>query len=41
MTKILHGCPDGKRTVSSNGKTMLIVKDMLGHEALYLTHSPT
>ena len=41
MTKIPQGCPDGNRTVSSNGKTMFIVKDMLGQETLYLTHSPT
>ena len=38
MTKIFHGCLDGIRTVPSNGKTMLIVKNMLGQEALYSTH---
>ena len=40
MTKILHGCLDGIRTVPSNGKVMLIVKNMLGQETLYSTHSP-
>ena len=40
MTKILHGCLDGIRTVPSNGKIMLIVKNMLGQETLYSTHSP-
>ena len=39
MTKILHGCLDGIRTVPSNGKIMLIVKNMLGQETLYSTHS--
>ena len=39
MTKILHGCLDEIRTVPSDGKTMLIVKNMLGQETLYLTHS--
>ena len=39
MTKIFHGCLDGIRTAPSNGKTILIVKNMLGQEALYLTHS--
>ena len=28
LTKILYGCVDGIRTVPSNGKTMLIVKNM-------------
>ena len=40
MTKILHGCLDGIRTVPSNGKIMLIVKNMLGQETFYSTHSP-
>ena len=40
MTKILHGCLDGIRTVPSNGKIMLIVKNMLGQETLYSTHLP-
>ena len=40
MTKILHGCLDGIRTVPSNGKIMLIIKNMLGQEILYSTHSP-
>ena len=39
MTRILHGCLDEIRTVSSNGKTMLIVKNMLDQETLYSTHS--
>ena len=39
MTKIFHGCLDGIRTATSNGKAMLIVKNMLGQEALYSTHS--
>ena len=39
MTKIFHGCLDGIRAAPSNGKTILIVKNMLGQEALYLTHS--
>ena len=41
MTKILNGCLDGTRTVPSIRKTMLIVKNMLGQETLYSTHSPT
>ena len=40
MTKILDGCLDGIRSVPSNGKIMLIVKNMLGQETLYSTHSP-
>ena len=40
ITKILHECLDGIRTVPSNGKIMLIVKNMLGQETLYSTHSP-
>ena len=40
MTKILHGCLDGIRTVPSNGKIMLIVKNMLGQETLNSTQSP-
>ena len=40
MTNILHGCLDGIRTVPSNGKIMLIVKDMLGQEMPYSTHLP-
>ena len=39
MTKIFHGCLDGIRTAPSNGKAMLTVKNMLGQEALYATHS--
>ena len=40
MTKIFHGCLDGIRTAPpSSGKIMVIVKNMLGQEALYLTHS--
>ena len=39
MTIIFHGCLGGIRTAPSNGKTMLIVKNMLGQEALYSTHS--
>ena len=39
-TKILHGCLDGIKTVPSNGKIMLIVKNMSGQETLYSTHSP-
>ena len=39
MTKIFHGCLDGIRTAPSNGKAMLIVKNMLGQKALYSTHS--
>ena len=39
MTMILHGFLDGIRTVPSNEKTMLIVKNMLGQETLIqLTH---
>ena len=42
MTKILHGRLDGIRTVASNEKkTMFIVKNMLGQEIFYSTHSPT
>ena len=37
ITKILHECLDGIRTVPSNGKLMLIVKNMLGH-SVQLTH---
>ena len=40
MAKSLHGCLDGIRIVPSNGKIMLIVKNMLGQETLYSTHSP-
>ena len=40
MTKILHGRLDGIKTVPLNGKIMLIVKNMLGQETLYSTHSP-
>ena len=40
MTKILDGCLDGIRSVPSNGKIMLIVKNMLGQETLYSTHPP-
>ena len=39
MTKILHGCLDEIRIVATNGKTMLIVKNMLGQETPYSTHS--
>ena len=39
MTKILQGCLDEIRTVPSNGKTMLIVKNTLGQETFYSTHS--
>ena len=39
MAKSLHGCLDGIRIVPSNGKIMLIVKNMLGQETLYSTHS--
>ena len=41
MTKILDGCVDGIRTMPSDGKTMLIVKNILDQETLYSTHSPT
>ena len=40
MTKILHGSLDGIRTVPSNRKIMLIVKDGLGQEMPYSTHLP-
>ena len=40
MTKILHGCLDEIETVPSNGKIVIIVKNMLGQETLYSTHSP-
>ena len=40
MTKILHGCLDGIRTVPSNRKIVLIAKNMLGQETLYSIHSP-
>ena len=39
MTEIFHECLDEIRTAPSNGKAMLIVKNMLGQEALYSTHS--
>ena len=39
MAKILHGCLHGIRTVPSNGKVMLIVKNILGQETLYSIHS--
>ena len=40
MTKILHGCLDGIRSVPSNGKIIFIVNNMLGQETLCSTHSP-
>ena len=40
MTKTLHGCLNGIRTVPSKGKIMLIVKNRLGQEAFCSTHSP-
>ena len=40
MTKILHERLDGIRTVPSDGKIMLIVKNMLGQGTLYSTHPP-
>ena len=40
MTKNLHRCVDGIRTVPSNGKIMLIVTNMLDQETLYLNHPP-
>ena len=43
MTKILHGRLDGIRNVASNEKknNVYIVKNMLGQQSLYSTHSPT
>ena len=40
MTKNLHRCVDGIRTVPSNGEIMLIVTNMLDQETLYLNHPP-
>ena len=39
MTKMFHECLDGIRAAPSNGKTMLIVKNIFGQKALYSTLS--